>query len=118
MSHILTANEAGAALLAAFGINPEKSLWNELHLCIVAGEVPALTIRRYVRGDDGTLDRLKQAVEHYRLVAFDPSTEVATIEGIKYAWPLFQGLASIPIGGRVEIVSRDDGVVVLREIPA
>lgn len=43
---------------------------------------------------------------------------VLTIYGIRYAIELFEHLGIAPIGSRIEIVSREDGVVTLRKLPA
>jgi len=49
--------------------------------------------------------------------SYDPGTDVMTIEGIRYSGDVFRGLGfkqAIPIGSRIFIEDRHDGVVVLR----
>lgn len=43
--------------------------------------------------------------------------EIVTIFGVRYAIELFRHLAIGPIGSRIEIVSREDGIVTLKRLP-
>lgn len=47
---------------------------------------------------------------------YDPWTDTITIEGIRYAGELLRQFGHAMIGSKVEIVSRSDGTVALRNV--
>lgn len=51
-------------------------------------------------------------------IQIDDMSNIVTIYGIRYSGSLFEAMAHGPLGQAFVIVSRSDGVVVLREIPA
>jgi hypothetical protein len=53
------------------------------------------------------------ASEHVRV-----DGDVVTIYGVRYSLALFSTLGFGPIGSRVELVARDDGVLTLRSLPS
>ena len=50
-------------------------------------------------------------------IEIDRYADAITIGGCRYAIELFRQFALAPIGSRLEIVARDDGVVTFRELP-
>jgi hypothetical protein len=51
-------------------------------------------------------------------IEVDRDRRIATIQGVRYAFDLFDQLGFGLIGARFEIVGRRDGVVELRTLPA
>lgn len=51
-------------------------------------------------------------------VSLSEDGKIVTIFGIRYDMELFRHLAVGPIGSRVEIIGRDDGVVSLKHLEA